>query len=88
MIQWKTQSNTSKKFVADVGDLHLILKRQSSYWQLSMCIRVYSQDTTKNMLRPAVVITKFDKDYTATEAKQLTLAYLENFLAKITQALT
>lgn len=87
MITWKNRSNTRKNYIADIGDLHVILKRQNSCWQLSMCIRVYSQDKKQNMLRPAVIVNKFDKDCTAEEAKALTYEYIQDFLCGISTAL-
>ena len=87
MIPWKNQSNTSKNYIADIGDLHLILKRQNSCWQLSMCIRVYSHDKKQNMLRPAVAVAKFDKNCTLKEAQHLTFEYLQEFQSNIAKSL-
>lgn len=87
MILWKLNSKTSDKAVADIGDLHLILKKQQNCWQLYISIRVYTQDKQQNMLRPSVSVAKFKPNCTITEAQILAQNYLYEFLSDIFQSL-
>lgn len=89
-IPWNTlpPKSRAKHHTADVGDLRIILIEQEMHWTLNFGIRVYSKDRTKSMVRPHVCITTFDKPCTLETAKTLTEEYLEEFLSKISSAIT
>jgi len=88
MIRWKSNTTAGRSFIADTGDLRLILQKQHTCWQLLIGIRVYTQDRKKSMLRPAAAITKFDKDCSIEEAQHLAYIFIQNFIAGVSEAIT
>lgn len=87
-ITWDNIPHTtkSKSFIADIGDIRIILKEQQSQWLLEMGIRVYTKDRSRSMVRPPVTLTTFDKPCTLDEAKELTAKYLDTFFSSIYSA--
>ena len=88
MIQWKNNTNTGRSFIADAGDLRLILQKKHTCWQLLISIRVYTQDRKRSMIRPSVAVTKFDKDCSVEEAQHLAYKFIQDFIYGITKAIT
>lgn len=88
MIEWKRHSNKKQCFIADAGDLHIILKKQHTCWQLLISIRVYTQDRKRSMIRPSVAVTKFNKDCSVEEAQHLAYKFIQDFISGITKAIT
>ncbi len=83
-IDWDTKaSNNAHSFIADIGDLRIVLKDQSKCWQLYMGIRVYSKDGSTSMVRPTVLVTQFDKPCDADAAKLLASEYVDCFVSSI-----
>ena len=88
MIEWKRHSNKKQCFIAEAGDLHIILKKQHSCWQLLFGIRVYTQDRKQSMVRPPVAITTFEKNCSTEEAQNLTYEHIREFVSGISKDLT
>lgn len=83
-IDWDTKSsNTAHSYIADIGDLRVILKDQSKCWHLYMGIRVYSKDGSTSMVRPTVFVTQFDKPCDVDTAKALASEYVDRFISSI-----
>lgn len=83
-INWDTQSTyTANSFIADIGDLRIILKDRKNSWQLYMGIRVYSKDGKQSMVRPTVLVTQFAKPCDADAAKALANEYIDRFISSI-----
>ena len=83
-IDWDTKaSGNAHSFIADIGDLRIILKDQSKCWQLYIGIRVYSKDGATSMVRPTVLVTQFDKPCEADTAKSLANEYIDRFISSI-----
>lgn len=88
-INWDNPVKTSKTgIIVDVGDIRLLLKEHSDYWQLDMGIRVYTKDKSSSMIRPPVNVTRFTKPCDFDEAKILAEEYLNNFLSSILNTTT
>ena len=87
MLPWKEYNHNPNILIADAGDLRVILKHQNTCWQLSMAFRVYTQDGTKSMIRPAASITHFPKEYTTKEAQTLAYQYVKAFTDGIISAI-
>ena len=88
MIEWKRHTNTRQSYIADAGDLRIILKKQHTCWQLLFGIRVYTQDRKQSMVRPSVAITTFDKNCSTEEAQNLTYEHIREFVSGISKDLT
>lgn len=83
-INWDTQTtHTAHSFIADIGDLHIVLKDRKNDWQLYMGIRVHSKDVSHSMVRPTVLVTQFDKPCDEDAAKLLTNEYINRFVSSI-----
>lgn len=83
-IDWDTKvSDNTHNFIADIGDLRIVLKDQSKCWQLYMGIRVYSKDGSTSMVRPTVSVTQFDKPCDSDTAKSLASEYVDRFISSI-----
>ncbi len=83
-INWDTHSHyCANSYIADIGDLRVVLKEQSNFWQLSIGIRVYAKDGVQSMVRPTVSVTKFEKPCDADTAKSLTNEYIDRFICSI-----
>lgn len=87
-ITWDNIPHTtkSKSFIADIGDIRIILKEQQTKWLLEMGIRVYTKDHSSSMVRPPVTLTTFDKPCSLDDAKELTAKYLDTFFSSIFSA--
>ena len=83
-INWDTQTtHTAHSFIADIGDLHIVLKDRKNDWQLYIGIRVYSKDGSQSMVRPTVLVTQFEKPCDEDTAKSLTNEYINHFISSI-----
>lgn len=88
-INWDTQTtHTAHSFIADIGDLHIVLKDRKNGWQLYMGIRVHSKDGSHSMVRPTVLVTQFDKPCDEDAAKSLTNEYIDRFVSSIVNNLS
>lgn len=81
MFSWKKQPRGS--YVAEIGDLRVVVKEYNEYWWLSMGIRSYSSDMSVGMFRPAVNIIQFPKPCTEEQALELANDYMEKFIGRI-----
>ena len=83
-INWDTQTtHTAHSFIADIGDLHIVLKDRKNDWQLYMGIRVHSKNGSQSMVRPTALVTQFDKPCDEDTAKSLTNEYIDRFVTSI-----
>ena len=80
MITWNKQVGCH---LSDIGDLHIVLKEQNDYWQLSMGFRVYSKDGSKSIIRPTCNIVQFDKPCDEEQAKILACDFVDKFIKKV-----
>lgn len=88
-INWDTQTtHTAHSFIADIGDLHIVLKDRKNVWQLYMGIRVHSKDGSHSMVRPTVLVTQFDKPCDEDAVKLLTNEYINRFVSSILNSLS
>ena len=67
-IDWTTTKN-SRNATADVGNIHLLLIGNEKNWILSMGIRVYTKDRSRNMVRPHSTVATFSDVSDIEEAK-------------------
>jgi len=81
-IDWTTTKN-SRNASADIGDIHLSLKWTEKYWILSMGIRVYTQDHSRNMVRPHSTVETFAATYDIEEAKLKAEEYFTTFIDSV-----
>lgn len=83
-INWdKPYQSTKSSLIIDIGDVRLLLKEKTDFWQLDIGIRVYTKDHTNSMVRPPVNLTRFPKPCDFETAKCLTEEYFDNFLSSI-----
>lgn len=81
MITWKKQPRGS--YIAELGDIRIVLKEYSDYWQISMGIYSYSKDMTVRMIRPMVNIFQFDKPCDEEQAITRANDYMDGFVSRI-----
>lgn len=84
---WNLDSTKKKSITADIGDIHLILKKNDIRWTLDMGIRVYNNDHSRSMVRPPATVAYFDASYTQEEAMEQAETYFKNFFSTITSSL-
>jgi len=83
-INWDAHTtHTAHSFIADIGDLHIVLKDRKNDWQLYIGIRVYSKDGSQSMVRPTVLVSQFEKPCDEDTAKSLTNEYINHFISSI-----
>ena len=82
MITWNKQQ--SGNYIAEIGDLKVLLKEYPEHWWLSMGIRSYSKDMSKSMMRPPVNVIQFEKPCDDEQVILRANDYLGKFIAKIT----
>ena len=88
IIPWDSCSTTTKKsIIADIGDIRLILTKQSSGWVLSMGIRVYGKDRSCSMVRPPVTVMQIPQSCELEDAKKITQDYFNDFLSSVLDSL-
>lgn len=88
LIPWETCSTETKNgVIADIGDIRLILKRNSNNWTLSMGIRVYTTDRSHSMVRPPSTVLQIPLPCELEEAKEITQKYFTKFLASVINTL-
>lgn len=88
-INWDNPVKTSKSgIIVDIGDIRLLLKEHSDYWQLDIGIRVYTKDKSSSMIRPPVNVARFSKPCNFESVKYLTQDFLNSFLKSILNKLS
>lgn len=81
-IDWTTTKNL-RNATADVGDIHLVLNGSGKNWTLSMGIRVYTKDHTRNMVRPCSTVTTFSDACDIEETKLKAEQYFTDFITSV-----
>lgn len=86
-IPWHTAQTSKNGLIIDLSNLRLILHEHPNYWQLSIGIKAYSTNKSVSAFRPPVNIIQFEKPCDIEQAKDLTEAYMNEFITSLLNSL-